>query len=294
MAVAEEAAVGAGAPGSPKLPIPFSNMKLVLVALAWVVLVPTAVAVATDHGEYPVYSGDEFQDLYTYAVGNTLPNLEDSAVRYEITGDDPVDELIWNMAIERGYELRPTASHDLVYVGGVPMQPDAADAWVDLRAEAREAGMGFAVSSAYRSPSSQRSQFLSKLEGTSDEQIDATLTWYSLPGTSKHHSGYALDFRYADGTFGEFRATPDYQWLTAENFAAPKRHGFVPSYPDDVTTQGPSPEPWEFVWVGTALIRCGLPRDLPALAGPVDALVDDIAACPGDANLAVPDWLHAG
>jgi LAS superfamily LD-carboxypeptidase LdcB len=176
------------------------------------------------------------------------------------------------------------------------MQPQAAEAWTALREEARDAGMGFTVSSAYRSPESQRAQFLSRLDGTSTEAIEEALTWYSIPGTSKHHGGYALDFRYPDGTFGAFRSTPDYAWLAADNFAVPKRHGLIPSYPDDVAAQGPNPEPWEFVWVGAGLIACGLPQTAPvAVVGPARALVAEIARCPGGSDApVVPDWLTDG
>lgn len=153
--------------------------------------------------------------------------------------------------------------------------------------------MRFIVSSAYRSPTAQRSQFLEKLSGTSEGAINETLRWYSIPGTSKHHGGYALDFRYSDGTFGDFRSTPDYAWLAEDNFARPKRHGLIPSYPDDVEDQGPNPEPWEFVWVGEALVRCGLPVVISqGIAGPAAALIDEVSRCPGGATIPeVPDWL---
>ena len=217
--------------------------------------------------EFPTYTGDEFKAMYDYAAAKTLPNLVPPSGRLPITGDAELDGRIWGIATDRGYMLRPIAGPDLGSADGVPMQPQAAAAWLELKEAARAAGHGFVVSSAYRSPESQRTQFNSKLRGTTDEEIDAALTWYSIPGTSKHHSGYALDFRYADGTFGEFRDTPDYAWLAADNFYNAKRFGFIPSYPDDVTAQGPNPEPWEFVWVGVALIECGMPC-VDAVAGP--------------------------
>lgn len=256
------------------------------------VLFPATATVQMDD-EMPVYGGAEFQALYDFAVGNLHSNVEPPGRVYEITGDRALDERIWEIASERGYQKRHLANGGLVTVGGVPMQPAAAKAWEMLRSEAREAGMQFVVSSAYRSPAAQRTQFLSKLTGTSDEAINAALTWYSLPGTSKHHAGYALDFRYAAGTFAEFRSTPDYEWLADDNFAIPKRHGFVPSYPDDVDGQGPNPEPWEFVWVGTGLIRCGLPvAGQSVVAGPAAALVRDIHRCPGGAQPPdLPVWL---
>ena len=240
----------------------------------------------------PEYTGDEFQSLYEYAVANTLPNLDPPNGRYEITGNEELDARIWELALERGYVLRPTASGNLGSADGVTMQPQAALAWRGLKAEARAAGMGFIVSSAYRSPAAQSTQFLSNLGGTSDTAIDGALTWWSIPGTSKHHGGYALDFRYRSGTFGDFRTTKDYVWLQEGNFAIPMRHGLIPSYPDDAQSQGPNPEPWEFVWVGTGLIQCGVPQSLVSVPGPAAAILFDIARCPGGVEPAnVPTWL---
>lgn len=268
-------------------------MRLLTTLLAVAVAFVPLPASAADGGVHPDYTGPEFQALYEYAVANTLPNLDPPNGLYTITGNQDLDDRIWELAFERGYVLRPTVSGDLSRVGGVAMQPKAADAWIGLRTEARNAGMGFILSSAYRSPAAQRTQFRSKLGGTSDSAINAALTWWSIPGTSKHHAGYALDFRYSDGTFGEFRRTRDYAWLSENNFAVPMRHGFVPSYPDDVVSQGPNPEPWEFVWIGTGLIHCGIPQNVELVVmGPAAAVVSEIAACPGGAGVAtLPRWL---
>jgi len=189
-------------------------VRLLTTLLAVAVTLVPLPASAADGGLYPDYKGPEFQALYEYAVANTLPNLDPPDGLHTITGNQELDDRIWELAFERGYVLRPTVSGDLSRVGGVAMQPQAADGWIGLRAEARNAGMGFILSSAYRSPAAQRTQFRSKLGGTSDSAINAALTWWSIPGTSKHHAGYALDFRYADGTFGEFRRTRDYTWLS--------------------------------------------------------------------------------
>lgn len=256
------------------------------------VLVVGSLPASASYQSYPEYDGAGFQALYDHAVANTLPNLEYPDERYSITGSQALDDRIWERALERGYRLRPTATGPLASVGGVRMQPQAAAAWEGLRAEVRTSGLGFTVSSAYRSPATQRSTFLSRLNGTSDSAIDAALTWWSLPGASKHHGGYALDFRYPNGTFGQFRSTPAHGWLSADNFAIPKRYGLIPSYPDDVADQGPNPEPWEYVWVGTSLVLCGLPQSLGPITGPAAALVEDIARCPGgQAPALVPDWL---
>jgi hypothetical protein len=272
-------------------------------ALAFASILALAIAPPADAqtDEFPVYTGDQFKELYDYAVVNKLPGLSQPTDQLPVTGDGALDDRIWEIAFARGYVLRPLDSGNLGSADGVPMQPQAAAAWGELKAAAREAGLPFIVSSAYRSPASQRTQFLSKLQGTSDEAINDTLVWYSVPGTSKHHGGYALDFRYSNGTFGNFRNTPDYAWLSRDNFYNAKRFGFIPSYPDDVTAQGPNPEPWEFVWVGVDLIRCGSPVEastIGPLRGPAAEIVAEVAQCPGramspgEAVDGLPTWWH--
>jgi hypothetical protein len=268
-------------------------MRRIWLAALVGVLIAAASPAAARYDTLPEYDGPAFQALYDHAVANTLPGLAYPDQRPEVTGNPELDERIWMRALERGYRLRPLATGELASVGGVRMQPPAAVAWEALRAEVRAAGLGFGVSSAYRSAATQRSTFLTRLRGTSDSAIDSALTWYSVPGASKHHSGYALDFRYPNGTFGEFRRTPGHAWLAADNFARPKRHGLIPSYPDDVEDQGPNPEPWEYVWVGVELVRCGVPQDMPAIAGPAAAVMRDLGRCPGGQNpVEIPAWLR--
>ena len=269
-------------------------MRRLSLASAVLMLASLSALAADGNRPMPEYSGPEFQALYEYAVANTLPNLGATNSQHEITGNEELDTRIWEIAFGRGYVLRPSATGDLVQADGVWMQPQAAEAWLALKQEARAAGMKFVVSSAYRSPETQRQWFLTRLSGTSESAINDTLDWYSVPGTSKHHAGYALDFRYVDGTFGGFRATPDYAWLAADNFAVPKRYGFVPSYPDDGESQGPRPEPWEFVWVGVDLIECGIPQEVSiSIDGPASALVREIGRCPGGpAPVELPGWLE--
>ncbi len=273
-------------------------MRALRVVAGMMLAASTALPALSADEEFPTYTGDQFQALYDHAVARLLPNLVAPGDHEPVTGDHDLDSRIWEIATARGYMMRPEAGPDLGIADGVPMQPQAAAAWLELKAAARAAGHGFIVSSAYRSPASQRVQFNSKLRGSSDEAIDAALNWYSIPGTSKHHGGYALDFRYVDGTFGEFRETPDYAWLAADNFYNAKRFGFIPSYPDFVSDQGPNPEPWEFVWVGVDLIRCGLPVEIDTRSlGPAAAIGEEVADCPGtmtaeDPGELLPAWLQ--
>lgn len=265
---------------------------LVFVGLALPVHASDSATDETPESPWPLYVGSDFQDLYRYAIANTLPGLDLPGGYQSVTGNSTVDQRIWDLALTRGYVPQPVASGSLGR-WGILMQPLAAEGWQTLNAEARENRMGFIARSAFRSLTTQRIMFNERLTGTSDAAIERALTWAAPPGMSKHHSGYALDFRYPDGTYGSFRSSPGYAWLAANNFDVAKRHGFVPSYPDDVDHQGPNPEPWEFVWVGADLIRCGIPRSTgSAVTGPAAGLLADLERCPGGAKVAeIPGWI---
>jgi D-alanyl-D-alanine carboxypeptidase len=143
-------------------------------------------------------------------------------------------------------------------------------AWREMKAAARAEGVELELISAYRSVERQRQIFLRELSlssrqstgreydirdiaaGQADPWIEEVLRFSSIPGFSKHHSGYTIDI--ADTSqgqaFTEFRHTPGFEWISARNYLNAKRFGFIPSYPDGADGQGPDPEPWEYVWVG--------------------------------------------
>ena len=196
------------------------------------------------------FEGSEWVDLFRSSL-EELPNLGDVLVPGAITGNTTTDERIWQLADARGYEMRPTPVEQLVTQDGHPMQVLLADAWEQLQAAAHEAGHELRISSAYRSVSSQRVIFNRKLNGTSDAAIDALLVFSAPPGASRHHTGYAIDIHQAGGTFNGFSQSAAYVWISADNYANAKLFGFIPSYPDDAPPQGPKPEAWEYVYVGT-------------------------------------------
>jgi hypothetical protein len=172
-----------------------------------------------------------------------------------ITGNSSLDSRIWDLAFARGYEMRPTAiESNLVSKDGLLMQPLAAQAWGDLKAAAKDAGYSLWAKSAYRSVATQRSIFNRRLLGTSDSSINATLAYHSVPGTSRHHTAYTLDITLPGRELWQFKGTAAYTWLTKDNYYNAKRFGFVPSYPPGVGSQGPNPEPWEFVYVGLDIL----------------------------------------
>jgi LAS superfamily LD-carboxypeptidase LdcB len=193
------------------------------------------------------------------------PNLAPITSPPPITGDATADQRIVSIAQGRGYRLQATPTGAMSTVDGRPAQPLAAEAWRALAAAAAADGITMEVISAYRSIDDQRAIFLRRLDeagpftvdqiaaGEADGAIDSILQTSSIPGYSKHHTGYAVDVRDVDSglPFTRFGETAAYQWMSANNFANAKRFGFVPSYPHGVEQQGPMPEEWEFVWVGT-------------------------------------------
>lgn len=218
---------------------------------------------AAKPGELREFSGNEFRLLFDNLL---QPNLDSVDTPPVITGDDIADARIREIAEERGYRLRSSPVEPLAYVQGVQVQDDVIDAWVQLQTEARQAGHTISITSAYRPVSIQRDLFLSRLyargvsisqiaNGDADEQIDDVLVTTALPGYSKHHTGYTIDILCSGYAFENFKNSPCFGWMSAQNYKQAKTFGFIPSYPDDADVQGPDPEAWEYVYVGRELLR---------------------------------------
>jgi LAS superfamily LD-carboxypeptidase LdcB len=206
--------------------------------------------------ELTVMSGADFQNIYESTqyqnVGGTIiPSITDNV---------DVDNYIRKLGIARGYKLRPQAiESNLVSVDGFLLQPEAANSWTQLKQRASDEGVNLVLTSGYRSIASQRSIFASDLapeyqitdilNGTVDGPLQAVLNRASIPGYSRHHTGYTIDV----GCIGEgsvFGNTSCYRWMKNNNFAQARLAGYIPSYPEGANQQGPNPEEWEFVWVG--------------------------------------------
>lgn len=173
-----------------------------------------------------------------------------------ITGDAELDAHIRSLGEARGYERRLEPLGPLVVADGRWLQQDAALAWEQLQAAAAAAGHSISLTSAYRSADHQRTIWLDRMTGTSDEALDTLMHTVAVPGYSKHHTGYAIDLRSGSAVLHDFALTAAYEWLSADNFANAIAYGWLPSYPAGVDNLGPNPEPWEFVWVGLDNMLC--------------------------------------
>lgn len=213
-------------------------------------------------GDFFCYSSLEFLELYDDFEKNQ--NLDFLGKYIYNLGN--VDQYIKEKAENRGYQQRGFANEsDLIWFENVQTRPEVKDAYITLRNEMLQEGIRLHLVSGYRSSTSQRFIFKDKIgvinqseipTGIHDQKLDEVLSRSAIPGYSKHHSGYAVDFGCGnDYLVYSFAETECFDWMSANNFENSKKHGFIPSYPDNVESQGPNPEPWEFVWVGVQNLK---------------------------------------
>ncbi len=226
----------------------------------------TAVEVTTEQVAQEgliTFSGNEFRLLYDNLL---LPNTEKVDIPPTITGNDIADARIRQIAESRGYKLRNNPSVALTNVDGYKLQSIVKEPWLDMKQAASRDGLSMSIVSAYRTVEDQRQLFVSRLNaegvnianvanGIADAEIDKVLVTTSIPGYSKHHSGYTFDLLCAGWEFENFKNSPCNEWLSANNYENAKKYGFIPSYPLDADLQGPDPEAWEYVYVGADLLN---------------------------------------
>jgi LAS superfamily LD-carboxypeptidase LdcB len=213
-------------------------------------------------GEMRQFSGNEFKNFYDNLL---QPNLDKVHLPPSISGNDIADARIREIAERRGYRLRSSPIVSLPTIDGYQLQETVHEPWRELKQAAERDNIPISIVSAYRSIDNQRQLFLSRLRaegvdiadverGFADAAIDIVLITSSVPGYSKHHTGYTMDF-YCDGyDFENFKSSSCHDWLIDDNYQVAKQFGFIPSYPVDADLQGPAPEAWEYVWVGSDLL----------------------------------------
>lgn len=216
---------------------------------------------AAKTGTLKTFSGTQFKELYdNFAYPNTQIINEDTP----ITGDHDADAHIRALAVKRGYKLRSAPVTDVFreVEPDMKLQERAAQPWLDMKSAAEKDGIAISLIAAYRSADEQKEIFLSRLSavhipvqkiasGTYDAQLDQLLQMTAVPGYSRHHTGYTIDITCPGQNNVFFQNTTCFKWLSSENYKNTKRFGWIPSYPDGTNNQGPDPEAWEYVWVGT-------------------------------------------
>lgn len=209
-------------------------------------------------GVLKTFTGTQFRDLYNNFA---YPNTEYISDSTPITGNTDADKHIRILAERRGYIKRSAPVTDNFKTVGDDMvlQERAAVPWLEMQAAAKKDGHRITLTAAYRSAGEQKEIFLSRLgnlqlsavaNGAYDSRITQVLSMTALPGYSRHHTGYTVDIGCENDPAVVFEKSACFDWLHADNYKNAKRFGWIPSYPEDVTEQGPEPESWEYVWVG--------------------------------------------
>jgi LAS superfamily LD-carboxypeptidase LdcB len=228
------------------------------------VTAPTQEATKPKSGQFKQFSGEEFKQLYQSIA---YPNTQQITDPPAITGNPTADARIRQLAEARGYHLTSIPIAPIVKIneprldGDDLLQPLAAAGWQSLKGSAHKDGIKLSIISAYRSPEYQRNLFIQRLlatyvtvdriaAGAGLGDVEATLHVTAVPGYSRHHTGYTIDLWCEDGS-STFLSSSCYKWISADNYLKAKESGWIPSYPAGTDDQGPEPEPWEYVWVGT-------------------------------------------
>ncbi|MEL6158144.1 MAG: M15 family metallopeptidase [Cyanobacteria bacterium J06627_32] len=125
---------------------------------------------------------------------------------------------------------------------------EAAQAFIDMSAAARRAGIGLIPISGFRTIDHQAALFDEQVEKQGGEATAAQVS--APPGHSEHHTGYAIDIGDATRPDADikhaFELTPAYAWLLGNAHV----YGFELSFPRD-NQQGVSFEPWHWRFVGS-------------------------------------------
>lgn len=217
--------------------------------------------------KYRYFSGWEFKQIFLEASANYTKVKAPIAGLAEITGEPSLDARIVEIAEKRGYLKQKLAleQHLIATQNNQRLQREALEALEKLQAEARKDGLNLVLVSGYRSVQEQRNIFLSRLgldsvsleqilSGEFDTLVNQVLITSSIPGYSRHHTGYTFDLGCGDFDLLRFAYTPCFEWLSRDNYLNAKRFGIIPSYPEGAGLQGPDPEAWEYVWVGESYL----------------------------------------
>ena len=140
------------------------------------------------------------------------------------------------------------APGDLASDEGYPLRSEAATSMIAMMNNAATAGVGFSLSSAYRSYYNQVTTYNTWVAVNGSTAAADTVS--ARPGYSEHQTGLAADMKVGGCALECFGGTAQYNWLTAN--AA--NYGFIERYPAGMTAiTGYSPEPWHWRYVGKAV-----------------------------------------
>ncbi len=131
----------------------------------------------------------------------------------------------------------------------------AYDDIVQMLADMRKEGLKPYICSSTRTIEYQEGLFNKRLKQnkakglSAQDALDETAKWTAIPGTSEHHTGYALDIVASyNTTLNESQEnTPEQKWMMENSW----KYGFILRYPKGKTDiTGIYYEPWHYRYVG--------------------------------------------
>ena len=142
------------------------------------------------------------------------------------------------------------APSDLTSVDGYLLRTEAALHMQSMMSAANAAGVGFGITSTYRSYSNQVVTYNYWISINGSQAAADTVS--ARPGYSEHQTGLVADLKAGDCVLDCFGTTPQYQWLAAHG----AEYGFIRRYPEGLTSiTGYSPEAWHWRYVGVSVAQ---------------------------------------
>lgn len=118
------------------------------------------------------------------------------------------------------------------------------EAFLKMYNDAKEAGYGFKINSAYRSYEKQETIYNRYVNEDGQKQAD---TYSARPGYSEHQTGYAFDIRDYPYTNEDFSKTKAFTWVSENAY----KYGFILRFPKDKEyITGYQYESWHYRYCG--------------------------------------------
>ncbi|NJK39964.1 MAG: D-alanyl-D-alanine carboxypeptidase family protein [Oscillatoriales cyanobacterium RM2_1_1] len=213
----------------------------------WTKLWRTApVAVGSSSTASPTPSpGDTLSNSTPSTPSVSVPDLAASPASTVAPSETPSENLLGHLP----YPEAPVEElENLTADGGIRLRQNAAQAYLDMVADARQDGVILVALSGFRTQEEQEYLFFG-VKAQRGQGATKRAEVSAPPGYSEHHTGYAIDIGDGDAPQANvdesFEQTKAFKWLQDK---APY-HSFEMSFPKD-NLQGVSYEPWHWRYVG--------------------------------------------
>ena len=126
----------------------------------------------------------------------------------------------------------------------IELSKECFEAFLKMYTDAKEAGYGFKINSAYRSYDKQETIYNRYVKSDGQAKAD---TYSARPGYSEHQTGYAFDVRDFPYTNEDYSKTKSFTWVSENAY----KYGFIIRFPKDKEyITGYQYESWHYRYCG--------------------------------------------